>query len=251
MVLVIFVILAFEKSIDVYCQPNMPLLTYSDSLLIYVKKRLGTCKSAFRKSKTTCFTFQSGMFPIPKYATCEGKTSCFTLSSHVRRRRVGGRREFHQRSSEQRGGNGRNVDPLDDGRALIVELDGEPEMETLGQTAGIPDVGHEHPLVAQREDISALCAEGLVGRHVLIARGCAYEGRGQLLPGSPDAARVEHAGFVGCPACASGADEPVVLAALEDAGRLILSAGSNHVVASSEVEVVVGELADEQGEVLL
>ena len=78
MVLVIFVILAFEKSIDVYCQPNMPLLTYSDSLLIYEKKRLGTCKSAFRKSKTTCFTFQSGMFPIPKYATCEGKTSCFT-----------------------------------------------------------------------------------------------------------------------------------------------------------------------------
>ena len=29
---------------------------------------------------------------------------------------------------------------------------------------------------------------------------------------------MEHAGFVGCPACASGADEPVVLAALEDAG---------------------------------
>ena len=31
-------ILVFEKSIDVYCQPNTALLKQSDSLLVYTKR---------------------------------------------------------------------------------------------------------------------------------------------------------------------------------------------------------------------
>ena len=101
----IFVILVFEKSIDVTHQPNTALLKYLDSLLVqpgscpcYTRRLSSHYKkavvriqegrpsyhySAFPQSKTTCFTFQSHRFCLPKYATFEGKTTCFTSSTHI------------------------------------------------------------------------------------------------------------------------------------------------------------------------
>ena len=101
----IFVILVFEKSIDVSHRPNTALLKYLNSLQVqpesrpcytrrlpsHYKKALvciqedrpGYHYSAFPQSKTTCFTFQSHRFCLPKYATFEGKTTCFTSSPHI------------------------------------------------------------------------------------------------------------------------------------------------------------------------
>ena len=101
----IFVILLFEKSIDVSHQPNTALLKYLDSLQVqpgscpcYTRRLPSHYKKAvvriqedrpsyhyspFWQSKTTCFTFQSHRFCLPKYATFEGKTTCFTSSTHI------------------------------------------------------------------------------------------------------------------------------------------------------------------------
>ena len=42
-----------------------------------------TSMMASSSSKTSCFTFQKHRFCISKYATCEGKTTCFTSSEYL------------------------------------------------------------------------------------------------------------------------------------------------------------------------
>ena len=101
----IFVILVFKKSIDVPHQSNTALLKYPDSFLVqlgsrpcYTRRLSSHYKKAvvriqegrpsyhyspFWQSKTTCFTFQSHRFCLPKYATFKGKTTCFTSSTHI------------------------------------------------------------------------------------------------------------------------------------------------------------------------
>ena len=104
------------------------------------------------------------------------------------------------------------VHPSDDGCSVAALLDGQPEVERLGEVAFVPDVGHEDGLPVHIIYIGALCAEGFLGGHIVVARGFADEGGGVLCPWSPDAFGTEHTGFVGCPTCATRADEPVGVA---------------------------------------
>ena len=66
--------------------------------------------------------------------------------------------------------------PSDDRNALIIELNGEPEVEAARQMTRVPDVGHEDIGGVLLEDIGALGAEGLVSRHLAVAGGDACEG---------------------------------------------------------------------------